>query len=47
MHLKGRHFRPELQVKPEPIEVTITGAAGAIGSNVVHFIAQGRMFGPY
>jgi len=30
----------------EPIRVAITGAAGQIGSFLVHFIAQGRMFGP-
>ena len=47
LHQQGRHFKPELEAKIEPIEVTITGAAGAIGSSLVHFIAQGRMFGPY
>ena len=28
------------------MRVTITGAAGQIGSFLCHFIAQGRMFGP-
>ena len=34
------------QEKP-PIKVAITGAAGQIGSFLCHFVAQGRMFGPY
>jgi malate dehydrogenase len=34
-------------VQREPIRVAITGAAGQIGSFLCHFIAQGRMFGPY
>jgi FlaA1/EpsC-like NDP-sugar epimerase len=44
----GRHF-PQ-QTKDEenkPIRVTVTGAAGAIGSTLCNMIAQGRMFGPY
>jgi hypothetical protein len=38
MHNKGRNFKPKLAINPEPIDVAITGAAGAIGSNVCHFI---------
>jgi len=36
-----------IKVQREPITVAITGAAGQIGSFLCHFIAQGRMFGPY
>mmetsp|Transcript_3430 Transcript_3430/g.5821 ORF Transcript_3430/g.5821 Transcript_3430/m.5821 type:complete len:207 (-) Transcript_3430:534-1154(-) len=45
----GRHFPPasEYGIEKEPIRVAITGAAGQIGSFLCHFIAQGRMFGPY
>jgi malate dehydrogenase len=42
----GRHFPAATQQK-EPIRVAVTGAAGAIGSFLCNFIAQGRMFGPY
>lgn len=35
-----------LEPRP-PIRVAITGAAGQIGGFLVHFIAQGRMFGQY
>ena len=42
----GRHFPPASNPK-EPIRVAVTGAAGAIGSFLCNFIAQGRMFGPY
>jgi len=43
----GRHFPavpPNLE-KPA-IRVSVTGAAGQIGSFLCNFIAQGRMFGP-
>jgi len=44
----GRHFpTPPLNCESEPIRVAVTGAAGQIGSFLCHFIAQGRMFGPY
>jgi len=44
----GRHFpAPPKNLEREPIRVAVTGAAGAIGSFLVNFIAQGRMFGPY
>jgi malate dehydrogenase len=44
----GRHFpAPPKNLEKEPIRVSVTGAAGAIGSFLVNFIAQGRMFGPY
>lgn len=42
----GRHF-PPAQKPNAPIRVAVTGAAGAIGSFLCNFIAQGRMFGPY
>lgn len=42
----GRHF-PAADKPKAPIRVTVTGAAGAIGSFLCNFIAQGRMFGPY
>ena len=28
------------------IRVAVTGAAGQVGSSLIHFIAQGRAFGP-
>ena len=44
----GRHFpTPPLNLETAPIRVAVTGAAGQIGSFLCHFIAQGRMFGPY
>lgn len=44
----GRHFpSPPKNLEREPIRVAVTGAAGQIGSFLCHFIAQGRMFGPY
>jgi len=44
----GRHFPvPPRNLEGEPIRVAVTGAAGQIGSFLCHFIAQGRMFGPY
>ena len=44
----GRHFpTPPLNLESAPIRVAVTGAAGQIGSFLCHFIAQGRMFGPY
>merc|ERR1712086_61050 len=44
----GRHFpQPPLNLERDPIRVAVTGAAGQIGSFLCHFIAQGRMFGPY
>jgi malate dehydrogenase len=44
----GRHFpHPPLNLEANPIRVAVTGAAGQIGSFLCHFIAQGRMFGPY
>jgi len=44
----GRHFPAPLKnLEKEPIRVAVTGAAGQIGSFLCHFIAQGRMFGPY
>ena len=44
----GRHL-PQLDKADEdrPIRVTVTGAAGQIGSFLCYFIAQGRLFGPY
>lgn len=44
----GRHF-PTLKKEEEskPLRVTVTGAAGQIGSSLVFMIAQGRMLGPY
>jgi malate dehydrogenase len=44
----GRHF-PQQNKEDEnkPIRVTVTGAAGQIGSILCFMIAQGRMFGPY
>jgi malate dehydrogenase len=44
----GRHF-PQVSREEEnrPIRVTVTGAAGQIGSVLCFMIAQGRMFGPY
>lgn len=35
------------KMEGEPIRVAISGAAGQIGTFLCHFIAQGRMFGPY
>jgi malate dehydrogenase len=44
----GRHFpTAPLNLETAPIRVAVTGAAGQIGSFLCHFIAQGRMFGPY
>jgi hypothetical protein len=44
----GRHFpSPSEGTGKEPIRVAITGAAGQIGGYLCHFVAQGRMFGPY
>ena len=45
----GRHIpsATELGMDQAPIRVAVTGAAGQIGSFLCHFIAQGRMFGPY
>ena len=44
----GRHFPlPPKNLESQPIRVAVTGAAGQIGSFLCHFIAQGRMFGPY
>ncbi len=44
----GRHFpATPKNLEQEPIRIAVTGAAGAIGSFLVNFIAQGRMFGPY
>jgi len=44
----GRHFpTPPINLESVPIRVAVTGAAGQIGSFLCHFIAQGRMFGPY
>ena len=44
----GRHFPvAPLNLESAPIRVAVTGAAGQIGSFLCHFIAQGRMFGPY
>jgi malate dehydrogenase len=42
----GRHF-PAAAKPNAPIRVAVTGPAGAIGSFLCNFIAQGRMFGPY
>ena len=42
----GRHF-PAATNPTAPIKVAVTGPAGAIGSFLCNFIAQGRMFGPY
>ena len=36
-----------MNLESAPIKVAVTGAAGQIGSFLCHFIAQGRMFGPY
>lgn len=44
----GRHFPvAPINLEEPPIRVAVTGAAGQIGSFLCHFIAQGRMFGPY
>ena len=44
----GRHFPKEpINLEQTPIRVAVTGAAGQIGTFLCHFIAQGRMFGPY
>lgn len=44
----GRHFpQPPREEENKPIRVTVTGAAGQIGSVLCFMIAQGRMFGPY
>jgi len=44
----GRHFpTPPKNLERDPIRVAVTGAAGQIGTFLCHFIAQGRMFGPY
>lgn len=44
----GRHFpTPPVNLEENPIRVAVTGAAGQIGTFLCHFIAQGRMFGPY
>ena len=42
----GRNF-PASDDQSAPIRVAITGAAGQIGGFLCHFIAQGRMFGPF
>ena len=38
---------PPINLENAPIRVAVTGAAGQIGSFLCHFVAQGRMFGPY
>ena len=44
----GRHFVQEAREDVnKPVRVTVTGAAGQIGSILCNMIAQGRMFGPY
>jgi malate dehydrogenase len=44
----GRHFpAAPKNLETAPIRVAVTGAAGQIGSFLVNFISQGRMFGPY
>jgi len=44
----GRHFPvTPINLEQTPIRVAVTGPAGAIGSFLCNFIAQGRMFGPY
>lgn len=44
----GRHFpQAPANMDQTPVRVAVTGAAGAIGSFLCNFIAQGRMFGPY
>jgi malate dehydrogenase len=44
----GRHFPvAPVNLEESPIRVAVTGAAGQIGTFLCHFIAQGRMFGPY
>lgn len=44
----GRHFpKAPINLEANPIRVAVTGAAGQIGTFLCHFIAQGRMFGPY
>ncbi len=44
----GRHFPvAPANMESAPVRVAVTGAAGAIGSFLCNFIAQGRMFGPY
>jgi len=44
----GRHFPPApINLEQQAIRVAVTGAAGQIGTFLCHFIAQGRMFGPY
>lgn len=44
----GRHFpTAPINIESSPIRVAVTGAAGQIGTFLCHFIAQGRMFGPY
>jgi len=44
----GRHFpKPPINLEKNAIRVAVTGAAGQIGTFICHFIAQGRMFGPY
>ena len=44
----GRHFPAQPKnLGSDPIRVAVTGAAGQIGTFLCHFIAQGRMFGPY
>lgn len=44
----GRHFpTTPINMEMPPVRVAVTGAAGAIGTFLVNFIAQGRMFGPY
>ena len=44
----GRHFpTAPINLEDTPIRVAVTGAAGQIGTFLCHFIAQGRMFGPY
>ena len=43
----GRHLPAAGADEKPPIRVAITGAAGQIGGYLCHFVAQGRMFGPY
>jgi len=44
----GRHFpAAPRNLETAPVRVAVTGAAGQIGSFLVNFISQGRMFGPY
>ena len=43
----GRHFvKLNKNEESKPVRVTVTGAAGNIGSVLCFMIAQGHMFGP-